>query len=420
MKKLLLPLLALLLGSSSMAQTVKFQELEDQILLHYLEGQYQEMLELAPRLLEEEPWRGEGHYYAAVASIELKEYQKAREYLSLAEKQADADLREDIGSLRESIPHRENQDQLMVSAEKMLAEGNKAEAAARFQEAWERYKYNGEAAQMAVDLYLELRKYDEALLILEDEVFEGDPATEEYLARINDIPQVKQDKAFREALVESSWDLAFGYHSDALGSVDRALAIRPKDPEALELKKEILDHMAWEEAENINTVASYRNYLGRKDNRLHREEAEAQLETARQALRSSRPNKAYLSYVYDTIAPIGVSFGSINTRSVGVYISANVNNQLLEGGVETSVEPGEEIPAYGDVVLGLTKKIAHPLWIYAGGGAAYEEFYETELSEVAAMADAGLILNLAGFVFRGGVKTDLEEYRFSAGLGFSF
>ena len=44
-----------------MAQTVKFQELEDQILLHYLEGQYQEMLELAPRLLEEEPWRGEGH-----------------------------------------------------------------------------------------------------------------------------------------------------------------------------------------------------------------------------------------------------------------------------------------------------------------------------------------------------------------------
>ena len=61
MKKLLLPLLALLLGSSSMAQTVKFQELEDQILLHYLEGQYQEMLELAPRLLEEEPWRGEGH-----------------------------------------------------------------------------------------------------------------------------------------------------------------------------------------------------------------------------------------------------------------------------------------------------------------------------------------------------------------------
>src|SRR5690606_35976007 len=137
MKKLLPLIAALLLGSNAMAQSAEFKELEEQILEYFDSQQYREVLALAPKLLEAEPWRGEGHYYAAEASIWMKDYEKGLEYLDLAEKQADPELRRSINVLRESIPRRKAQDQKLASAEKLLKEGKKKEAAAGYMEAWE-------------------------------------------------------------------------------------------------------------------------------------------------------------------------------------------------------------------------------------------------------------------------------------------
>ena len=403
-----------------MAQSAEFRELEEQILDYFDSQQYREVLALAPKLLEAEPWRGEGHYYAAEAYIWMKDYDKGLEYLNLAEKQADPELRRSIELLREGIPQRKVQDQKLASAEKLLREGKKKEAAAGYMEAWEAYKYSGATAQMAVELFLELKDYEQAMLILNDPVFEGDPATQAYLEMIAQTPEYKAISAYNDAIYTAEWNADFGSFEDALANLDAALRYKPNDPVALFMKAEILDHQAWGKAQNANTAKAYKTYLRGKNNLIYREEAEERLEAAKEALKLSRPDKAYVSYVYDTIAPIGFSFGGINTRSLGIYMAGNLNNQLLEGGVETSEEAGEEVPGYGDVVLGLTKKLAHPLWIYAGAGAAFSEYYVTEVSEVAAIGDAGLILNLGGFLLRGGVKTDLEEYRWSAGLGFTF
>ena len=57
MRKLLPLIAALLLGSNAMAQSAEFKELEEQILEYFDSQQYQEVLALAPKLLEAEPWR---------------------------------------------------------------------------------------------------------------------------------------------------------------------------------------------------------------------------------------------------------------------------------------------------------------------------------------------------------------------------
>ena len=420
MKKLLLLSAFLLLGGNLLAQSARFKELEEQILEHYENGEYEEILQLAPQMTQEEPWRGEGHYYSAVAYIELEDYQKGLELLELAAKQADPELRKNIGLLQESVPKMQAQDKMAASAEELKRTGKTKEAADLYLEAWELYKYDGAIAEKAVTLFLELKDYEQAMLILEDPVFEGDPASEEYIEYISQLPEYKAIAAYNEAIGEGSLNFVYGEYEKALTNFDAALRLRPNDPDALKLKSELLDVWAWRKAEDLNTLKAYKSYLRNKDHQIYREEAEAEVAAIKEAQKVSRPNKAYMTYVYDTIAPIGVSFGGINNTSLGVYLAGNINNELLEGGVESSEGAGEEVPAYGDIVLGLTKKITYPLWIYAGGGAAFREFYATEESEVAALADAGLIVNISGFVLRGGVKTDLEEYRFSAGIGFSF
>ena len=123
MKKLLLLTACLLLGSTLSAQSEKFRELEEQILEHYGNGEFEEILQLAPQLTKEEPWRGEGHYYSALAYIELKEYQKGLEYLELAEKQADPELRENIEIVRENFPKFQEQDRLAAAAAELEQQG---------------------------------------------------------------------------------------------------------------------------------------------------------------------------------------------------------------------------------------------------------------------------------------------------------
>ena len=175
----------------------------------------------------------------------------------------------------------------------------------------------------------------------------------------------------------------------------------------------------------------------------------------RKQLRYGRPNRGYLSYVYDSLAPIGISLGSVNNKKLGLYITGNINEAIFtktaiytvdnagntEGAVWTDVRSKNiEKIGYGDFILGFTKKITYPLWIYAGGGVSMKTvfwqmdtyrddgtLYETEWakntdeSTITPLADAGLILNLKALHLRAGVKSgDFKTIRYTAGIGFSW
>lgn len=180
------------------------------------------------------------------------------------------------------------------------------------------------------------------------------------------------------------------------------------------------------------------------------------LKTAtRKLTRYRRPDRGYLAYLYDSLMPIGLSIGSVNNRKIGVYLSANMNSQFatkeayytvdnsgkLEGNVYDDIRfNNEKRTGQAEIIVGLTKKITYPLWIYAGGGISMRKewwemdtysdngtYYETEWVKNtdetgnSAIADAGVIIDLSGLHLRGGVRsTDLKAFRYSVGIGFSW
>lgn len=178
-------------------------------------------------------------------------------------------------------------------------------------------------------------------------------------------------------------------------------------------------------------------------------------DTKRKKLRYGRPDRFFISYVYDSITPVGLSIGSVNNRSVGMYLTFRMNENFLtssayytvnnsgelDGNVYQDIRAtGESRKGDADIMLGLTKKITYPLWIYAGGGVTihqhWEEmstyndngtYYETEWVKntdekfVKPVAEAGLIVDLSGFNIRAGGKIiDFKDIYYTLGVGFSF
>jgi hypothetical protein len=91
-------------------------------------------------------------------------------------------------------------------------------------------------------------------------------------------------------------------------------------------------------------------------------------------------------------------------------------------------------------VLGLTKKITYPVWVYAGAGGAYNPVYweaevfngngamthekewarNTDETTWTPVIEAGIITDLRGFHLKGGFKThDFSAWHLSVGIGFS-
>ena len=114
---------------------------------------------------------------------------------------------------------------------------------------------------------------------------------------------------------------------------------------------------------------------------------------------------------------------------------------MYDGSVFDDVRPtGETRTSHFDGTLGLTKKIAFPLWLYAGGGINYSQlsiqvdeyndsgrFVESEWIKntdqqfIKPVVEAGAIIDVGGFQLRGGGKMiDFKDIYYTLGVGFSF
>ncbi len=171
--------------------------------------------------------------------------------------------------------------------------------------------------------------------------------------------------------------------------------------------------------------------------------------------RYGRPDRFFVQYVYDTLTPIGLSIGGINNRKLGFYMTGRLNQHFLsksayytvnnqgevDGNVYEDIRATNSIrKGYFDGGIGLTKKIAWPLWIYAGGGINWYQQWEemstyydngglketewvknSDEKKITPMVEAGFIVDLNGFNIRaGGKMIDFKDMYYSLGVGFSF
>jgi ankyrin repeat protein len=196
-------------------------------------------------------------------------------------------------------------------------------------------------------------------------------------------------------------------------------------------------------------------------NNNHENQYLAKLEkiNKRQSIINSREDRFSISFVYDTICNYGVSMGTLNQKQIGFYFTARANENIFEsyslnGTVDNKgTVTGGQYANWGndwrftnttkvgiaEGVIGLTKKITYPLWIYAGAGVTFSQtFWEMDLYDnlgdyektdwvkntdeqvYKPLFESGLIIDLSGFNIRAGAKTeDFNKFIWTAGIGFS-
>lgn len=201
-----------------------------------------------------------------------------------------------------------------------------------------------------------------------------------------------------------------------------------------------------------NAIRHYQNALQMCQNTTNLDSKITAAE--RRRVNWSRPDLGFVSFTHDELTTYGLSIGSANNRKIGMYITGSLNEALFEetasytiddnlmldgAGSGTYYLTGEEKTGVVDGILGLTVKLAYPLWFYAGGGIRYnlvmweideyrgnqrvdtEWVKNTDQTGIEPVFDAGVMLNIMGFHLRGGVKgTDMENLVYTVGVGFSF
>jgi ankyrin repeat protein len=179
----------------------------------------------------------------------------------------------------------------------------------------------------------------------------------------------------------------------------------------------------------------------------------------RKSIRDGRNDRFFYTYAYDSICNYGFSVGTLNNKSIGFYFTARANDDFFtssgsNGTVDNSREvTGGQYTNWGndwrfndktkkgilEGVIGINKKIAYPLWVYAGAGVTYSQTYwemdiydnlgdyhdtgwlkNTDEQNYTPIFESGFIVDLKGFNIRGGAKTDkFNKFILTLGIGFS-
>ncbi len=539
----------LLVGFPGMllAQSRQFNTLETSIHTLIEKEQWDEVLILSPDLVIEEPFRGDGYYYTALAFLKMEEPEKAESWLDKAESMADDKLKAKINSLKQEI-EKSRQIQALESSALNREQGDPVRAASEWNELWEMDKSAVGYALNAVELYVENGEYEAAMRILEDPLMKSDPSSANLRTALGNTPEMKEVYRYEEAMQQAFASFEQGDYTASRDLFADALRLKPDDEDALIGKSRAEDEQAWQKAREINTIDSFESYLqgptakaysdnarqilrnsmlkygkeyaenGELDRmelylnklksdyalnssditqadeimvgtyesaaeRAGREKYYSSLSNAinyyqkadalnprfsysskiqrleRKRRRYGRSDMTYLAFVYDSVTNVGLSLGGLKNRKVGAYFTARLNPAILASPADYSLNADgsfdgtlryndiryENRTRTGDldVMLGITKKLAYPLWIYLGGGMTYSqkwqemsmytdtgELHKTEWvlmndeEKILPMAEAGLIVNFARIHLRGGVKTsdfeNFENLALSVGIGFSF
>src|SRR5690606_1235300 len=139
----------------------------------------------APELITEDPSRGEGYYYTALAFCKLQNINEAKEYLQLAETMNNnASLTQKIYDLKAEIASLET---LKAAKEKVKLVDENA-SASDYKQLWELDKTQVEYAISAIELYVKDGDYASAIDILNDPTLSKNESANTLRNKLNDTP----------------------------------------------------------------------------------------------------------------------------------------------------------------------------------------------------------------------------------------
>lgn len=234
---------------------------------------WDEVLLISSDLLIEDPTSGDGYYYSALAFYRLGDIEKAREYLALTSDFDDEELQELVSKLTEEMNYNESLQNAASQIGSIQQSGNAAVAADEWRDLWMGDKSQVDFALNAVQLYVQQKRYLEALEILGDPTLRTVPEANQAVRAINGTPEMIAYYTYTNAMRDGSAALNGGQYQQAIAQFNTALRVRTNDRDASRMKAEAEDELAWLNASNTHSIASYDAYLSGNTNKKYASEA---------------------------------------------------------------------------------------------------------------------------------------------------
>lgn len=462
--------------SCSWGQTAKFISLENNVSSLLKAYRWDDLLMTAPELITEDPTRGEGYYYTALAFCKLQSVKEAKEYLEMGEKLTnDAILTQKINDLKIEIAALET----FNTTKEKVSKLNEKATAEDYKKLWELDKSQIEYAISSIELYVKDENYVFAIAILDDPILSKDESAKALRNKLNNTPKMKALNSYNSAMSAGEMKFNSGNFDSAIDEFEKALKIFKNDKNASVFLKKSKEEAAWSKAKNSKYVDDYEKYVdayprGKYDEAANITIKKSYISIAEKAylnsnesqlvqfhdkylkrfpgddgikkirdlllefyLKSGNTNLAekdwydakkyfqlylnissygidadkcrksikkcewklkqrsadFIAYSYDSICPIGVSFGKLNKNGIGYYSTLRLNSNIftsLNGTIDdngnkvldrfseaqTQTRLNETSYANASASLGLTIKLVYPLYLYIGGGVIYSSLYD--------------------------------------------
>ncbi|MGF2412085.1 hypothetical protein [Ferruginibacter sp.] len=276
-----------------------------------------------------------------------------------------------------------------------------------------------------------------------------------YKSNADDILQRAYLRFARDYVKENKFSDAVNYYQIYQKSY-------PKGPQINIVNKELCELYFAEAKRNekvkqpYNMTLALEQYALAKKCGINRVSSAHLKSLKRKEVRWGRDDMTFLGWHADETNLLGIMSGSLNNRKLGMYVALRVSNDIWQAGdaswetdnsnsLTESTDKNKKYngKSYNRVffgTIGITKKITHPLWVYAGAGVCInsqvrefehnttgkvENVKNKDLNYIAVNPEIGLQVKLAFLTIRYGINKPLtplfkEQFMQHFGVGIKF
>ncbi|HMR19212.1 MAG TPA: hypothetical protein PKA53_07920 [Sphingobacterium sp.] len=306
MKKLIVIITVILSLTRAYAQVSDFSELKNEIEQKAKLNLWDEVLLLASDLIIADPQKGDGLYYTALAFQRLGDEENAKKYIAKARTITDEALHEKISNLEKDMAIKLTYLEHVKDAVDHEIRNQKEAAANSWKMAWELDKTKLEYALNAVSHYIDLKKYEQALALLDQPDVRQDQQARNLIVQLSQTPEIVAKTKYHESMTSGNNYFQEGHFKDALVEYEKALRIMPNDKEALKMVNTTREEDAWYKARESNFIDATEKYINQYPNGKYLVKAKEIMKTSYLSLAKS----AYDKNDIDQLATLYSKFSS--------------------------------------------------------------------------------------------------------------
>jgi hypothetical protein len=326
--------------------------------------------------------------------LDLKEYKYALEVLNQPEVYQDKMAKELISKINNTpeMISLNGYNNSIASGDNNLRAKKFAQAKSSYEDAL-KFKPNDQYAISKITEVIEEIEWEEAInskFVVDTEKYADNYPGGKYIDKANDIIKISYFSIAEKAFKEKNESKMVEFHNKYLQRF-------PNESGLYKIRDLLLEYYYTEGLNRYTNKewsyakSNFQSYLRIKNTGEQAEKCKQLIKRCEWKLKQQ--STGFIAYSYDSISPIGISFGRLNKNGIGLYSTLKLNNHFftsLNGTIDdagnTELESYNEAKTHtrlneiqnanASISLGLTIKVVYPLYMYIGAGGVYTSVYD--------------------------------------------